>query len=131
MDSSYLSQRSPDGRYVGPPGVPFPPAGSAAEFVLHPYDQVQIRRQPEFEMPQSVFITGEVSVPGQYTAVRMLIAKQILAGAAGKCTRALVSQGKGCLFDTSSDLVEKLKHLAALIGNQCIRRHIDLKHQGK
>ena len=67
MDSSYLSQRSPDGRYTGPPGVPFPAAGSAPEFVLHPYDQVQILRQPEFEMPQSVKITGEVSVPGQYT----------------------------------------------------------------
>ena len=67
LDSSYLSQRAPDGRYVGPPGVIFPPAGSSPEFILQPFDQVLIRRQPEFEMPQSVTITGEVSVPGEYT----------------------------------------------------------------
>ena len=67
LDSSYLSQRSPDGRYVGPPGVTFPPAGSNPEFILQPFDQVLILRQPEFEMPQSVKITGEVSVPGEYT----------------------------------------------------------------
>ena len=69
LDSSYISQsqRTPDGRYVGPPGVPFPPAGSNPEFILQPYDQVLILRQPEFEMPQSVRITGEVSVPGEYT----------------------------------------------------------------
>ncbi|NNM32852.1 MAG: hypothetical protein HKO53_07280, partial [Gemmatimonadetes bacterium] len=66
LDSSYLSQRSPDGRYVGPPGVPFPPSGSSPEFELAPYDQVRILRQPDFEMPQSVKIMGEVSVPGEY-----------------------------------------------------------------
>ena len=71
LDSSYISQsqRTPDGRYVGPPGVTFPPAGSSPEFILQPYDQVLILRQPEFEMPQSVKITGEVSVPGEYTLV--------------------------------------------------------------
>ena len=67
LDSSYLSHRSADGRYVGPPGVTFPPAGSSPEFILQPFDQVLIPRQPEFEMPQSVKITGEVSVPGEYT----------------------------------------------------------------
>ena len=69
LDSSYISQsqRAPDGRYVGPPGVIFPPAGSSPEFILQPFDQVLILRQPEFEMPQSVTITGEVSVPGEYT----------------------------------------------------------------
>ena len=67
LDSSYLSQRAPDGEYVGPPGVTFPPAGSSPEFILQPFDQVLILRQPEFEMPQSVTITGEVSVPGEYT----------------------------------------------------------------
>lgn len=67
LDSSYLSQRTPDGRYVGPPGVSFPAAGSSPEFILQPFDQVLILRQPEFEMPQLVTITGEVSVPGKYT----------------------------------------------------------------
>ena len=67
LDSSYLSQRAPDGRYVSPPGVTFPPAGSSPEFIVQPFDHVLILRQPEFEMPQSVTITGEVSVPGEYT----------------------------------------------------------------
>lgn len=67
LDSSYLTQQSPNGVYVGPPGVPFPPAGSSPEFELLPYDQVLILRQPDFEMPQSVVVTGEVSVPGRYT----------------------------------------------------------------
>ncbi len=68
LDSSYLAgQLDAEGRFVGPPGVPFPPAGSAPEFTLLPYDQVMILRQPDFEMPQSVQITGQVSVPGEYT----------------------------------------------------------------
>ena len=69
LDSSYINidLRSADGRYVGPPGVTFPPAGSSSAFILQPFDQVLIARQPEFEMPQSVKITGEVSVPGEYT----------------------------------------------------------------
>jgi len=67
MDSSYLSQRDPDGRYVGPPGLAFAPAGSNPEFELQPYDQVLILQQPDFRMPGSVKITGEVSVPGEYT----------------------------------------------------------------
>jgi protein involved in polysaccharide export with SLBB domain len=67
LDSSYLGQRTPDGRYVGPPGVTFPAAGSSPEFILQPFDQVLILRQPEFEMPQSVTITGEVPIPGKYT----------------------------------------------------------------
>ncbi len=66
MDSSYLTQRSTDGRYVGPPGVAFSPPGTSPEFALSPYDRVTILRQPDFDMPRSVQITGEVSVPGPY-----------------------------------------------------------------
>ena len=40
LDSSYLSQRTADGRYVGPPGLEFAPAGSTPEFVLEPFDQL-------------------------------------------------------------------------------------------
>ena len=67
LDSSYLSQRSPDGRYIGAPGVTFDPPGTAPEFVLEPFDQVRILRQPDFQMPLSVMVTGEVPVPGEYT----------------------------------------------------------------
>ena len=67
LDSSYLSQRDAEGLFRGPPGLPFPPAGSAPEFSLEPFDQVLILRQPNFEMPQAVAISGEVSIPGRYT----------------------------------------------------------------
>lgn len=67
LDSSYLTQRDIGGRFVGPPGVAFPPPGTASDFVLEPFDQVLILRQPDFEMPRSVTITGEVPVPGEYT----------------------------------------------------------------
>lgn len=66
MDSSYLV-RDPDGRFRGPPGVPFPPPGSTPEFELEPFDQVSILPQPDFAMPEAVVITGEVLVPGRYT----------------------------------------------------------------
>jgi len=67
LDSSYLSQRDAAGRFRGPPGLPFPPAGASPDFILEPFDQVLILRQPDFEMPQSVSIAGEVSIPGRYT----------------------------------------------------------------
>jgi protein involved in polysaccharide export with SLBB domain len=35
--------------------------------VLEPFDQVLLKQQPDFEMPQSVTIAGEVSIPGRYT----------------------------------------------------------------
>jgi protein involved in polysaccharide export with SLBB domain len=66
MDSSYLV-RDADGRYRGPPGVPFPPPGASPDFELDPFDQVLILPQPDFSMPESVVVTGEVLVPGRYT----------------------------------------------------------------
>jgi protein involved in polysaccharide export with SLBB domain len=67
LDSSYLSQRDPQGTFRGPPGVEFPPPGTAEEFALEPFDQVLILQQPDFEMPEQVVIAGEVSIPGRYT----------------------------------------------------------------
>ena len=32
---------------------------------LGPYDQIQILRQPDFQMPRSVNVMGEVSVTGE------------------------------------------------------------------
>jgi protein involved in polysaccharide export with SLBB domain len=84
LDSSYLSQRDANGRYVGPPGVEFPPSGSAPEFELDPYDHVMILRQPEFEMQSSVQITGEVSVPGNYTLLSKEDRVVDLVGRAGR-----------------------------------------------
>jgi len=66
LDSTYLFARDSGQRYVGPPGVPFPAAGTAAEVPLEPYDNVLIFRQPDFELQRTVTITGEVAYPGTY-----------------------------------------------------------------
>jgi protein involved in polysaccharide export with SLBB domain len=69
LDSTYLFDRDSLGRYIGPPGLPFPPSG-APDVVLEPYDNVLILRQPDFELQRSIEILGEVRYPGTY-ALRM------------------------------------------------------------
>jgi len=66
LDSTYLFERDSAGRYIGPPGVSFPPHGTATEVPLEPYDNVLIFRQPDFELQRTVTITGEVRYPGTY-----------------------------------------------------------------
>jgi polysaccharide export outer membrane protein len=66
LDSTYLFERTPDGRYLGPPGVPVPSA-RVPEVVLRPYDQVLILRQPGWDLSRRVRVTGEVLFPGTYT----------------------------------------------------------------
>src|SRR2546425_319301 len=66
LDSTYLFERDSAGRYIGPPGVSFPPHGTATEVPLEPYDNVLIFRQPNFELQRTVTITGEVLYPGTY-----------------------------------------------------------------
>lgn len=66
IDSSYLFERTADGRYIGPPGMPGR-SGSVPEVLLQPYDNVLIYRQTDWSLPQSVVITGEVRRPGRYT----------------------------------------------------------------
>src|SRR5437588_10342364 len=66
LDSTYLYERDSLGRYVGPPGVPFPATG-APEVPLKPYDNVLILRQPEFDLQRTVSVVGQVRYPGTYS----------------------------------------------------------------
>ena len=66
LDSSYLFERAPNGRYFGPPGLPAP-AGPSPEVALDPYDNVLILRQPNWELQRTVAVTGEVRYPGTYS----------------------------------------------------------------
>ena len=65
LDSSYIFSRGPDGKYLGPPGLPAP-SGTAPEQPLLPYDNVLILRQPSWELQRSVAVAGEVRYPGKY-----------------------------------------------------------------
>jgi polysaccharide export outer membrane protein len=66
LDSSYLFERSPDGKYLGPPGLPAP-AGASQEVPLKPYDNVLILEQPDWSLQRTVILTGEVRFPGSYS----------------------------------------------------------------
>lgn len=68
MDSSYLFERGPDGKYLGPPGVPAVGA-RGPEVPLKPYDAVSILSQPEFEYQRTVSIVGRVRYPGTYSLI--------------------------------------------------------------
>jgi polysaccharide biosynthesis/export protein len=65
LDSSYLGERGPDGKYLGPPGLPAA-AGNTPEVSLVAYDNVLILPQPEWRLLGTVVISGEVAAPGRY-----------------------------------------------------------------
>jgi polysaccharide export outer membrane protein len=66
LDSSYLFERGPDGKYLGPPGLPAA-SGPNPDVTVQPYDNVLIMRQPNWELQRTASISGEVRYPGTYT----------------------------------------------------------------
>src|SRR5882724_2717206 len=66
LDSTYLFERTADGRFVGPPGVAVPASG-AAEVPLEPYDNVLIMQEPQFDLQRAVVVSGQVRYPGTYS----------------------------------------------------------------
>src|SRR5262249_25680225 len=66
LDSTYIFDRGPNGRYLGPPGQAAPASG-AAEVLLKPYDNILIFRQPDWELHRTVSITGQVRFPGRHS----------------------------------------------------------------
>ncbi|HVD60642.1 MAG TPA: SLBB domain-containing protein [Gemmatimonadaceae bacterium] len=66
LDSSYIFERGPDGKYFGPPGLPAA-SGSMPEVFLRPYDNVLIFRQPNWELQRTAVVSGEVMRPGSYS----------------------------------------------------------------
>ncbi|HEY1953716.1 MAG TPA: SLBB domain-containing protein [Gemmatimonadaceae bacterium] len=66
LDSSYLFERQPDGKYLGPPGLPAS-SGPNPEVTVQPYDNILILRQPNWELQRTAVIAGEVKYPGRYT----------------------------------------------------------------
>jgi len=66
LDSSYLFERGPDGKYLGPPGLPAS-SGPNPDVTVQPYDNVLVMRQPNWELLRTASISGEVRYPGKYT----------------------------------------------------------------
>jgi protein involved in polysaccharide export with SLBB domain len=66
LDSTYLFERGVDGHAIassGSPGL----TNRAPDVTLQPYDAVLIKRQPEWQLQQTVTIRGEVRFPGDYS----------------------------------------------------------------
>ena len=92
LDSTYLFERGPDGRYLGPPGIPIP-SGGAPEVVLHAYDNVLIMRQPDWALQRVVVIQGEVKYPGAYALTNKSERLSDLVKRAGGLTDEAYSDG--------------------------------------
>ena len=92
LDSSYIFERGPDGRYYGPPGLPAP-SGATPEVRLQPYDNVLILRQPNWELQRQVVITGEVQFPGTYSLRTKTEKVSDLIQRAGGLTREAYADG--------------------------------------
>jgi polysaccharide biosynthesis/export protein len=92
LDSTYLFERDSSGRYVGPPGLPFPGSG-APEVALQPYDNVLILKQAEFDFQRTVTITGQVQSPGTYSLRTKTDRLADLVHRAGGLTRQAYADG--------------------------------------
>ena len=92
MDSSYVFERGANGRYMGPPGIPAPTA-EAQEVPLEPYDAILIKRQPDWQLQQSIVLEGEVVYPGKYTLVSKTEKLSQVIKHAGGLTQAAYPQG--------------------------------------
>ena len=92
LDSSYLFERGVDGRVFAPPGVAVP-RSSAPPVVLQPYDAILIKRQPEWQLQQSVSVQGEVRYPGDYSITRKTETLSDIIARAGGLTEAAYAGG--------------------------------------
>ena len=92
LDSTYLFERTPDGRYLGPPGLAAP-AGGAPEVPLRPYDNVLILRQPDWDLQRTVSVTGQVKYPGRYSLLSRSEKLLDLLNRAGGLTKAAYPNG--------------------------------------
>jgi protein involved in polysaccharide export with SLBB domain len=92
LDSTYVFDRGPAGRYLGPPGAPAPASG-APEVTLKPYDNILIFRQPDWELQRTVSITGQVRFPGRYALVTRTDRLLDLIQRAGGLTREAYPAG--------------------------------------
>jgi len=91
LDSGFLFERGADGRYGGPPGLAGPVLSPDVRLVA--YDKVLINRQPDFSLPHTVLITGEVMYPGPYALVTKNERLSDLIARAGGLTRSAYASG--------------------------------------
>ncbi|MDB4916469.1 MAG: polysaccharide export protein [Gemmatimonadetes bacterium] len=115
LDSTYLFERSLNGTYIGPPGVPSIAAG-APEVLLKPYDNVLILRQPNWELQRTVVLSGEVRFPGAYALKNKTERLSDVIGRAGGLSDEAYAdgivfvRGQGGVGRVGVDLASALRH---------------------
>ncbi|MGK2935368.1 MAG: SLBB domain-containing protein, partial [Gemmatimonadaceae bacterium] len=126
LDSSYIFSRGPDGRYLGPPGLPAP-SGPAPEQPLLPYDNVLILRQPNWELQRNVTVSGEVRYPGTYALqTKSERVSDIIRRAGGLTTEGYAD---GIVFNRPADGVGRIGiELPRVLRNPNERDNLILQH---
>ena len=111
LDSSYIFERGPDGKYLGAPGIPA--SGQAGpDVLLKPYDQVNVLEQPEWGLGGSILLGGEVRFPGYYAIKnRGERLTDVIARAGGVTTRAYPEAGVLRRLVSNMDQAERARLL--------------------
>ena len=65
----------------------------AAEFELKPYDRIFVRRIPDFELPRTVTVSGQVRFPGEFALERKDTRLREVIARAGGVTRTAFAEG--------------------------------------
>ena len=81
-------------------------------FVLQPFDEVYVRKDPSYTVQQNVSIDGEVTFPGTYTLSRRKIRLTDLVAAAGGATR--LAYVHGARLERRTNEAERKRMEAAL-----------------
>jgi len=92
LDSTYLFERRDGEEYLGAPGLPAA-ANGAPEIELHPYDNVLVMQQPNWELQRVVTLSGEVRFPGQYALKLRTERLSDLVARAGGLTSEAYAEG--------------------------------------
>jgi polysaccharide biosynthesis/export protein len=125
LDSTYLFERTADGRYRGPPGIPVP-ASRAPEVKLEPYDNVLINRQPEWQLLSTVAVLGDVKFPGSYVLTRRDERLSEIVARAGGLTAYAYAQG--ARFSRAQDNVGRIDlDLVAVLRDPKVRDNFVLQ----
>ena len=99
LDSSYVLERGLTGKYTGPRGAD-DVIERAPDFMLQPYDNVLILRQPEWQTHKTVQLVGEVMFPGAYTLLSKQDRLSDVIARAGGLTKYAYAEGVVFIRDT-------------------------------
>ena len=94
-------------------------------FVLQPYDQVNVRRSPGYEVQKNVTVTGEVIFAGPYVMTRRSERISDLIAKAGGLTNAAYIKGARLIRIANDDEKKRMADVLDLMGRELGTRMLD------